>query len=74
MVASIQIWIFIYEDTWSHSHVLFVMSFYFGLDVVCTFYLHIFWPHHLACGMLVPRAGNELMPHIVEAQSLLLGH
>lgn len=37
-------------------------------------FIHIFWPHHLACGMLVPRPGNELMPHIVEAQSLSLGH
>ena len=40
----------------------------------CVLYLFIFfltfWPHHLACEILVPWPGIELLPPVVKAQSL----
>ena len=29
-----------------------------------------FWPHHMACGILLPRPGIKLAPSAVGAQSL----
>ena len=40
---------------------LFVLHFFFFL---------IFWPHQVACGILVPQPGIEPVPPAVEAQSL----
>ena len=34
------------------------------------FFLSFFWPHHTACGTLVPRPGIEPVPPAAEAQSL----
>ena len=31
---------------------------------------NFFWPHHAACGILVPRAGIKPVPSALEAQSL----
>ena len=33
-------------------------------------YIYIFWPHRVACGILVPRPGIELVPPAGEVQSL----
>ena len=33
------------------------------------FFFWFFWPHHTACGILVPRPGIEPVPLAVEAQS-----
>ena len=30
----------------------------------------LFWPYHVACGILVPQPGIELAPPALEAQSL----
>ena len=32
-------------------------------------YIYIFWPHRVACGILVPRPGIELVPPAGEVQS-----
>ena len=34
------------------------------------FFFFFFWPHHAACGILVPQPGIEPVPPAVEAQSL----
>ena len=34
------------------------------------FFLFLFWPCFMACGILVPQSGIELFPAVVEAQSL----
>ena len=34
------------------------------------FFLILFWPHHMACGILVPQAGIESKPPPVEVQRL----
>ena len=31
--------------------------------------LFTFWPHHVACGILVPQPGTELGPSAVRVQS-----
>ena len=33
-------------------------------------FFFFFWPHYVACGMLVPQPGVKLAPSAVEAQSL----
>ena len=43
-----------------------------GLSVILLYYFILFlffWPHHVACGILVPRPGIEPGPSSVKAQN-----
>ena len=42
----------------------------FSIFISLIAYLFIFWPHHEACGILVPKPGIKSVPAAVEAQSL----
>ena len=59
-------------DVWVYSFLIAAVTNYHKLSgsVEDTFlFFLIFWPHHAACGILVPRPGIEPTPPAVEARS-----
>ena len=42
-------------------------------SVILFTYLKFFWPHHTACGIIVPRPGLEPIPLVVECGVLTTG-
>ena len=49
-----------------------VLRWYISLrfkKIFCILFIIIFWPHHMACGILVPWPGIKPVPPAVEAQS-----
>ena len=57
---------------WATREALKFFKIYFLLWCILSLFLFIYWPHHVACGILVPQPGIEPVSAAVEPASPVL--